>query len=312
MSDTKIACPHCDQRILVPNDLFGQTISCPTCARSIQLPELVSVSADSEIRDNDNSIAQVDHTKAAPSSTPTSATARREVDDEEPSDTAGGFWLGLAGLFLGGLICAWQIYEVHHTDHLTIWVVWFLPIPVIVLGILLGLGGLAFLFLSLISSSSIRRERHRKSPRTTAYIESTTRGMTTAARVSLYAITIALCIRLVRSCEGQDAVEWIIWFVSLTFVLSLIWKGVTGMEELLSLSDWGEDSPTGEGIFRVTYWLIATLSCVAQLATVHPDISKAHLLWVWPALLLVILISDDIIRPLADRFVRALRQANGS
>ena len=49
---------------------------------------------------------------------------------------------GLAALVIGGLICAWQIYEVNHTKHLTLWVIGCVPLPVIALGILLVLVGL--------------------------------------------------------------------------------------------------------------------------------------------------------------------------
>lgn len=49
---------------------------------------------------------------------------------------------GLVAVVAGGLICAWQIYEVNNTNHFTLWVIGCIPLPVIVLGILLVLGGL--------------------------------------------------------------------------------------------------------------------------------------------------------------------------
>jgi len=49
---------------------------------------------------------------------------------------------GLVAIVIGGLICAWQMYEVNHTNHFTLWVIGFIPLPVIVLGILFVLGGL--------------------------------------------------------------------------------------------------------------------------------------------------------------------------
>ena len=39
MSDLTINCPHCTQELEVPADLLGQTVECPSCSGSIQLPE---------------------------------------------------------------------------------------------------------------------------------------------------------------------------------------------------------------------------------------------------------------------------------
>jgi hypothetical protein len=45
-------------------------------------------------------------------------------------------------IIVGGLICAWQIYEVSHTKHFTFWVVGCIPLPLILLGIVFLVGGL--------------------------------------------------------------------------------------------------------------------------------------------------------------------------
>jgi hypothetical protein len=51
-------------------------------------------------------------------------------------------WGGVAAIVVGLLICAWQMYEVHGGEHLTLWMVGgFIPLPVIVLGVLAILGG---------------------------------------------------------------------------------------------------------------------------------------------------------------------------
>jgi len=39
MSDFKFNCPHCEQSLEAPEDMLGQTIECPACNGSIQLPE---------------------------------------------------------------------------------------------------------------------------------------------------------------------------------------------------------------------------------------------------------------------------------
>jgi|KBSSwiStaDraftv2_1062776.scaffolds.fasta_scaffold374078_2 hypothetical protein len=49
-------------------------------------------------------------------------------------------------IVVGALICAWQLYEVGHTKHLTFWIVGCIPLPIILLGIVLLLGGLLRLF----------------------------------------------------------------------------------------------------------------------------------------------------------------------
>jgi hypothetical protein len=52
-------------------------------------------------------------------------------------------WAGVAALVVGALICAWQLYEVKGGEHFTFWIVGgFIPLPVILLGILFLLGGL--------------------------------------------------------------------------------------------------------------------------------------------------------------------------
>lgn len=49
---------------------------------------------------------------------------------------------GAVGVIVAGLlICAWQMYEVQGGDHLTLWMIGLLPLPVIVLGVLAILGG---------------------------------------------------------------------------------------------------------------------------------------------------------------------------
>jgi len=52
---------------------------------------------------------------------------------------------GIVGILVGGLICAWQIYEVNTGSSFTFWVIGFIPLPVIVLGGLFVLGGLVAL-----------------------------------------------------------------------------------------------------------------------------------------------------------------------
>lgn len=39
MSDFKFNCPHCEQSLEAPEDMLGQTIECPSCNGSIQLPK---------------------------------------------------------------------------------------------------------------------------------------------------------------------------------------------------------------------------------------------------------------------------------
>ena len=53
-------------------------------------------------------------------------------------------WGAAACLLAGFAICAWQIYEVSTGDHFTVWIVGrFIPLPVVVLGGLFVIGGLA-------------------------------------------------------------------------------------------------------------------------------------------------------------------------
>ena len=54
-------------------------------------------------------------------------------------------WAGIAAIFMGALICAWQMYEVDAGDGFTVWIVWMIPLPVIVLGILFVLAGIVML-----------------------------------------------------------------------------------------------------------------------------------------------------------------------
>jgi len=51
-------------------------------------------------------------------------------------------WFGLAAVIVGGVICAWQAYEVQGGEHFTLWMIGCIPLPVIALGILFILGGL--------------------------------------------------------------------------------------------------------------------------------------------------------------------------
>jgi len=39
MSDMKFNCPHCEQPLEVPEEMLGDTIECPSCNGSIQLPK---------------------------------------------------------------------------------------------------------------------------------------------------------------------------------------------------------------------------------------------------------------------------------
>jgi hypothetical protein len=49
---------------------------------------------------------------------------------------------GVVNLILGGLICLWQFYELNSTNHFTFWIIGFIPLPVIVLGVILVVVGL--------------------------------------------------------------------------------------------------------------------------------------------------------------------------
>ncbi len=40
MTELKIACPHCEQRIEVSEDMSGEVIECPSCAKLIALPRI--------------------------------------------------------------------------------------------------------------------------------------------------------------------------------------------------------------------------------------------------------------------------------
>lgn len=42
MSDLKVECPHCCQRIAVPSEMLGQTAACPTCQGLMSLPQPVA------------------------------------------------------------------------------------------------------------------------------------------------------------------------------------------------------------------------------------------------------------------------------
>ena len=39
MSDLKFNCPHCEQSLEAPEEMLGQTIECPSCNSTIQLPD---------------------------------------------------------------------------------------------------------------------------------------------------------------------------------------------------------------------------------------------------------------------------------
>lgn len=54
-------------------------------------------------------------------------------------------WIGVVGIVLGILICAWQWYEVSAGSSLTVWVIFFIPVPIVALGGLFILGGLLML-----------------------------------------------------------------------------------------------------------------------------------------------------------------------
>jgi hypothetical protein len=77
------------------------------------------------------------------SSIPTESSS---VSFTRPSFTRPSFhlswsWTGFASLILGVAFCAWQLYEVQIVDHFTVWMIGFIPIPVIVLGFILILTG---------------------------------------------------------------------------------------------------------------------------------------------------------------------------
>jgi hypothetical protein len=38
MSDLEFTCPHCQQTLEAPEEMLGETIDCPSCNGSIQLP----------------------------------------------------------------------------------------------------------------------------------------------------------------------------------------------------------------------------------------------------------------------------------
>jgi hypothetical protein len=50
------------------------------------------------------------------------------------------------GIVMGALICAWQVYEVKHKKHFTFWIVGCVPLPIVLLGIVLLLGGVIGIF----------------------------------------------------------------------------------------------------------------------------------------------------------------------
>lgn len=54
-------------------------------------------------------------------------------------------WSGLGMIIIGLGICAWQLYEVRYGDSFTVWIVWFIPLPVILFGILGLLSGVILL-----------------------------------------------------------------------------------------------------------------------------------------------------------------------
>jgi len=37
MSDVNLSCPHCGQSLEIPEELFGQTVPCPSCQQEIEL-----------------------------------------------------------------------------------------------------------------------------------------------------------------------------------------------------------------------------------------------------------------------------------
>ena len=39
MSDFNFNCPHCEQKLEAPEEMLGQTIECPSCSGSIELPK---------------------------------------------------------------------------------------------------------------------------------------------------------------------------------------------------------------------------------------------------------------------------------
>jgi len=51
-------------------------------------------------------------------------------------------WGGVVAMVTGALICGWQLYEVSTGDHLTVWIIGFIPVPVILLGSAGVVGGL--------------------------------------------------------------------------------------------------------------------------------------------------------------------------
>jgi hypothetical protein len=42
MTDTLLACPHCNQSLEIPDEMLGETVECPACGGSIQLPKATS------------------------------------------------------------------------------------------------------------------------------------------------------------------------------------------------------------------------------------------------------------------------------
>ena len=48
----------------------------------------------------------------------------------------------MISITIGSLICLWQLYELNSTNHFTFWIIGFVPLPVIALGLILVVAGL--------------------------------------------------------------------------------------------------------------------------------------------------------------------------
>jgi nitrite reductase/ring-hydroxylating ferredoxin subunit len=69
MADINFNCPHCGQNLNGPEEMGGETIDCPVCQKSFQIP---------------GGIIEVPKTKLAPPSRPAApASPTRAIDDEK-------------------------------------------------------------------------------------------------------------------------------------------------------------------------------------------------------------------------------------
>ena len=68
MADINFNCPHCGQNLNGPEEMAGETIDCPVCQKSFQIP---------------GGIIEVPKARMAPAGRPTPPAARPTTDDEK-------------------------------------------------------------------------------------------------------------------------------------------------------------------------------------------------------------------------------------